>query len=189
MLACYHRGLFSPLEQKSIREENEVAFTMWHVFSLIMSQLLVELQLSPCSSYWLGWLIFLHASLSCSSFLLSCLTVASVTSAVTCTPTLYLSTVAHSAVLTSPLPKVLSSWGCEAPPRAEPLVQIKAKQSVRINGFIFFDTIVADKRHSLALGILCCWEIRMALTGVSEARRPDGPGQLDGVWAGKAGKD
>lgn len=72
-----------------------------------------------------------------------------------------------------------------------PFVQIKAKQFVRINGFIFFDTIVADKRRSLALGIFCCWAIRMALTGaaegVSEARRPDGPGQSYGVCRGKAG--
>lgn len=37
-----------------------------------------------------------------------------------------------------------------------PSVQIKAKQFVKINGFIFFDTIVADKRCSLALGIFCC---------------------------------
>lgn len=37
-----------------------------------------------------------------------------------------------------------------------PFVQIKTKQFVRINGFRFFDTIVGDKRRSLALGIFCC---------------------------------
>lgn len=57
-----------------------------------------------------------------------------------------------------PSAESLSAAGAAKPRRREagpPFVQIKAKQFVRINGFIFFDTIVADKRRSLALGIFC----------------------------------
>lgn len=61
------------------------------------------------------------------------------------------------AVLTSPLLKASQQLGLRSAAMSwAPFVQIKAKQFVRINGFIFFDTIVADKRRSLALGIFCC---------------------------------
>lgn len=148
---------------------------------------------SPRSTYWLGWLIFLRVSLPCSGFWLPCLTVASVT------PGHYV----HSHTVSQrrgpfrcfnePSAESLSAAGPAKRRRREPgtFVQIKAKQFVRINGFIFFDTIVADKRSSLALGKFCCWAIRTALRGaaegVSQARRPDGLRQSLGVCVSKAG--
>lgn len=87
-------------------------------------------------------------------------------------------------------------WSTPAAQAAERLHepgQIKAQQFVRINAFTFFDTIAAYKWRRLALGNVCCWVIRMALTGAAEggfkAQRPDSRGSGTGSVELKLGFD